>query len=331
MSIIKKTEWNAFIKKFPNAHILQSSEWGEFKSRFGWNELKVQVGNSGAQILFKILPLGFSIAYIPKGPIGPISDKLLDEITNCCNNEKALVLYLEPDCWDDEFDSQILLDHDFAISEMSIQPRKTILVSLEGDEKKWLERMKQKTRYNIRLAQKKGIVVEISKDIASFISLMKLTSERDEFGAHADDYYQSVFEKFSEKKRCEILIAKYQENSLAAIMIFFSGNRAWYFYGASSDAERNRMPTYLLQLEAMRLAASRGCIAYDLWGIPDFDEAYLEENFMSRSDGLWGVYRFKRGFGGKIKRSAGVFQRVLNPAFYRLYQGALKIRKTTLS
>jgi peptidoglycan pentaglycine glycine transferase (the first glycine) len=103
-------------------------------------------------------------------------------------------------------------------------------------------------------------------------------------------------------------------------MVFRLGVRAWYFYGASSDEERNRMPTYLLQWEGMRWAAGQGCLEYDLWGIPDEEEAVLEEQFSNRSDGLWGVYRFKRGFGGEMTRSVGAWDRVYNPLLYRLYQ-----------
>ena len=96
-------------------------------------------------------------------------------------------------------------------------------------------------------------------------------------------------------------MAEYEGRPLAGLMVFARGSRSWYFYGASNDEERNRMPTYLLQWEAMRWAKARGCSEYDLWGIPDADEEALEAGFASRSDGLWGVYRFKRGFGGTIK------------------------------
>jgi Uncharacterized protein involved in methicillin resistance len=90
----------------------------------------------------------------------------------------------------------------------------------------------------------------------------------------------------------------------SSVPVFARGRRAWYVYGASNDQERNRMPTYLLQWEAMRWARARGAEEYDLWGVPDADEETLEAHFTERSDGLWGVYRFKRGFGGQVKRAA---------------------------
>jgi lipid II:glycine glycyltransferase (peptidoglycan interpeptide bridge formation enzyme) len=102
-------------------------------------------------------------------------------------------------------------------------------------------------------------------------------------------------------------------------MVFANGNRAWYVYGASNDQERNRMPTYLLQWEAIRWAKSHGCEEYDLWGVPDENEETLEANFETRHDGLWGVYRFKRGFGGELKRAAQALDRVYNPLLYWAY------------
>jgi lipid II:glycine glycyltransferase (peptidoglycan interpeptide bridge formation enzyme) len=109
-------------------------------------------------------------------------------------------------------------------------------------------------------------------------------------------------------------------------MVFQYGDRSWYFYGASSDQHRELMPTYLVQWEAMRWAKARGCRTYDLWGVPDEDFDTLEEQFMSRNDGLWGVYRFKRGFGGQLLRASGPWDRVYNPALYALYKFRARIQ-----
>jgi lipid II:glycine glycyltransferase (peptidoglycan interpeptide bridge formation enzyme) len=119
---------------------------------------------------------------------------------------------------------------------------------------------------------------------------------------------------------CALLMAEFEGRPLAGLMAFARGSRAWYFYGASNDEERSRMPTYILQWEAMRWAKSQGCTEYDLWGVPDADEETLENNFANRSDGLWGVYRFKRGFGGELKRSAGAWDYAALPPVYPLYQ-----------
>jgi lipid II:glycine glycyltransferase (peptidoglycan interpeptide bridge formation enzyme) len=156
-------------------------------------------------------------------------------------------------------------------------------------------------------------------DLPAFHRMMLVTGGRDAFGVHSLDYYRKAYDLFRPAGMAELLVAEYEGKPLASLVVFARGKRAWYFYGASSDEERNLMPTYLLQWEAMRWARSKGCIEYDLWGVPDEDEPTLEENFAQRNDGLWGVYRFKRGFGGELKRAAQALDRVYNPLLYRLY------------
>jgi lipid II:glycine glycyltransferase (peptidoglycan interpeptide bridge formation enzyme) len=117
-----------------------------------------------------------------------------------------------------------------------------------------------------------------------------------------------------------LLIASYNHQPIASLMAFAHGNTAWYFYGASTDEERNRMPAYLLQWKAILWAKNKGCRTYDLWGIPDYPEDELEDQFLKRSNGLWGVYRFKRGFGGEVHRTVGAWDRVYQPFIYKLYQ-----------
>jgi lipid II:glycine glycyltransferase (peptidoglycan interpeptide bridge formation enzyme) len=179
--------------------------------------------------------------------------------------------------------------------------------------------MKQKTRYNIRLAEKKGVTVRAWNNIESFHKMMLVTGDRDRFGIHSLEYYRRAYELFHPTGMCELLVAEYESKPLAALMVFGRGRRAWYFYGASTDEERNRMPTYLVQWEAIKWAKAHGCEEYDLWGVPDEDEAILEANFEKRHDGLWGVYRFKRGFGGELKRAAQAMDRVYNPLLYQAY------------
>jgi len=324
MALLSKSEWDGYIQSHPEAHLLQESNWGELKTGFGWQVVRVRSGlDAGAQILFRKLPGGFSFGYIPKGPIGARWTDLWHEVDRLCIQKRAVFLKVEPDAWEPvSFNMRMELEG--FVPGVTIQPRRTLLISLEGDEQDWLMRMGQKTRYNIRLAQKKGVRVEQSDDIKAFYGLMKQTGERDNFGVHSQEYYRGAFELFSKKQQCALLFARYEKKLLAALMVFASGSRAWYFYGASSDLERQRMPAYLLQWEAMRWASSRGCLSYDLWGVPDYDEDELESQFTKRSDGLWGVYRFKRGFGGRLVRSVGAWDKVYQPKLYRFYLWWLK-------
>ncbi len=320
MPILSADAWDQYLRNHPDAHLLQRSTWGALKSKFGWEVVSLANQDCGAQLLFRRLPLGMTIAYLPKGPVGENWLSLLSEMDDLCRQRGAIFALVEPDL------TEPIGDHIYpqlqAIGRQTapIQPRRTLVIDLQPDEKMILDSFKQKTRYNIHLAERKGITVHESRDIAGFYEMMVTTGKRDGFGVHSQKYFQRVFDLFSQRQLCVLLEACYQSQPLAALMVFRSGKRAWYFYGASTNHERNRMPTYLLQWEAMRWAKLNGCTEYDLWGVPDFEEHELEASFQQRTDGLWGVYRFKRGFGGKLIRSVGARVRVYRPLLYEVYR-----------
>jgi peptidoglycan pentaglycine glycine transferase (the first glycine) len=323
------SDWNKLVEANSTAHVMQHGAWGDFKSQFGWSAFRITNRDSGAQLLIRDLPFGFRLAYIPKGPVGVNWKSLLPELHEFCKNKKVFVLRIEPDDWDSGSKQIIKMPAGFFQS-TSIQPHRTIVVDLGMSEEEILMRMKQKTRYNIRLAIKKGVIVTRSKDVKKFYDLMLTTGERDQFGIHSLNYYQKAYDIFSKYHSCELFLASHQGLSLAGIMVFKHGSRAWYFYGASTDQARDRMPTYLLQWEAMRWAKKMGCQDYDLWGVPDEDEQTLEKEFADRADGLWGVYRFKRGFGGQLRRSLGAWDYIYSPLRYKLFLQFLKLRKIQL-
>lgn len=320
MPIVDLAEWNRYLQKHPNAHLLQTSEWGELKSAFGWSPVRILNGETGVQILFRKLPLGFTIGYIPKANPG---ESVQQEIDSACNQNRAIFLKLEPDLWNDQKpDTPAPLAGwhlTLRTSPHNIQPPRTIIIEIKDSEEQILGRMKQKTRYNIRLAEKKGVTIRTSSDIDSFHKMMLVTGGRDGFGVHSLEYYKRAYELMHPKGMCEVLVAEFEGKPLAALFVARNGNRAYYLYGASTDEERSRMPAYLLQWEAMKWAKLHGCEEYDLWGVPDEDEATLEANFESHHDGLWGVYRFKRGFGGELKRAVQAMDRVYNPLLYWAY------------
>jgi len=331
---ITAAEWNRFLSAFPDAHILQTTCWAELKTAFGWQPVYVSTtGNDresiiGAQILFRRFPFGMSVGYIAKGPLYTTLSPNTDlepafwcEIDQICKKCHAIFLKVEPDSWEsDPPISDRLSMAGFVPDHKNIQPRRTLLIDLQDSEEQILARMKQKTRYNIRLAEKKGVVVQPEDDMGAFYSLMRQTGERDLFGVHTIDYYRRAHALFFASGECILLIARVGDQPVAALMAFRHGKRAWYFYGASSDDHRERMPAYLLQWEAIRWARNNGCLSYDLWGVPDYDEETLETGFLNQSGGLWGVYRFKRGFGGRLFRSVSSQNRVYHPFLYRLYQ-----------
>lgn len=322
------TQWREFLTDQPQAHLLQTAAWGELKSHFGWDVVRIEREHRekqvGVQILFRRLPLGFSFAYIPKGPVGDADLQqdpgFWEQIDFLCRERRAVFLKFEPDSsFDDQRGEHQSPPEGFQTSPQSIQPARTIVVDLRGDEETILARMKQKTRYNIRLAGKKGVVVRPTENVELFYQLMETTGERDEFGIHTIGYYRRAYELFHPNGSCELFLAEFDGTPLAGLMVFWHGSRAWYLYGASTSHHREKMPSYLLQWEAMKWAREKGCTHYDLWGIPDYDQEQLEAEFMDRSEGLWGVYRFKRGFGGQVVRSAGPWDRVYQLMLYQVY------------
>lgn len=352
VSHLSTDAWDRFVTAFPSAHILQTSPWGALKSKFGWIDERVGLANvddkagngdeliAGAQILFRRLPAGLGcLAYIPEGPLLDWADEeqtraLLSALDRAARSRRAIALTLEPDLPDEPAHREHLQAFGLSPSPLdSVQPRRTIVVDIAPDEDAILATMKQKTRYNVRLAGRKGVTVHraTETDLPAFHALMAATGERDAFGVHTPAYYEAAYELFIPRGWAQLLLAEVEKEPVAAAMAFALPPRAWYFYGASGNAHREKMAPYLLQWEAIRWAKSLGCTTYDLYGVPDEDEETLENQFTQRQDGLWGVYRFKRGFGGKLARSVGAWDRVYAPLRYRLYRWMLMLRSQVLN
>lgn len=328
-------EWDAFVAAHPRGSILQTTNWARLKSRFGWSSRRVWMRRdgrlvAGAQVLFRSVALGIvKLGYIPHGPLVDWHDAeqvevLFNHIDQAAYERGAGMLKLEPRIWQDEMRIEewtaLYGRHGCVPSPDTIQPPRTVTIDLTPAEDELLARMKQKTRYNIRLAEKKGVTVRegTADDLPAFIRLMQITGRRDQFGIHDPAYYRTAYELFAPRDAA-LWLAEFEGRPLAGVMVFASGRSAAYLYGASSDEERQRMPAYAAQWAAIRWAKARGCTTYDMWGIPDAGEEELEANFTERQDGLWPVYRFKRGFGGEIRRTVGAADRVYNPMLHRLY------------
>jgi peptidoglycan pentaglycine glycine transferase (the first glycine) len=341
-------QWEGWVRDSPSGHLLQSWAWGELKANFGWRPLRIAVTEgdgvlAAAQILFRPL-LGncLSTAYVPKGPVlglgtptSAATARLLEAVHDACLGARALSLKLEPD-WEDQTEAhRWLQSQGFAPSAHTVQPRRSVVIDLTPDEDAILAQMKSKTRYNIRLAQRKGVSVRLGTedDLAAFYGLLRMTAQRAEFGIHTREYYAQAWRLFAQQNAVALLLADYRGRTLAAIMVFALGPKAWYMYGASSDEERQRMPTYLVQWEAMRWAKERGCDSYDLWGIPDVDENEIGSDIAEAerdgvlSAGMGGLYRFKRGFGGREVRYVGAYDYVYNRPLYGLLSAAWDWRR----
>lgn len=334
--------WNSFVAASPMGHLLQAWQWGQLKVAFGWQAIRVGVEDrgrliAGAQVLFRSLPLFpcFSIAYVPKGPVldfgnQPISEALLSAIHRLARRKGAILLKIEPEQPDNPTVVRQLQACGFRPTRQTIQPRSTIHIDLRPDPDEILARMKSKTRYNVRLAGRKGVLVRkgTADDLPLFYRLIELTGGRDGFAVHSREYYETAYRLFASPGNdgnnglVRLFLATHQDKVIAGLMAFAFGQRAWYMYGASSDRERNRMPNHLLQWEAIRWGREQGCLTYDLWGIPDEvgkDPEKYKETVTDRRGGLWGVYRFKQGFGGQVVRYVGAYDYVYRPALAWLY------------
>ncbi len=345
--------WDTFVAAHEQAHVLQTPAWGVLKSAFGWSAERVALidGNgaivAGAQLLFRPLPLRLgTMAYIPKGPLAPSEwweqperlAPLWEAIHAAARRHSARWLKVEaPDAigmpdqasvWEGAAQSA-LRAAGCRPAVHTIQPPRTIVLDLAPDEATILARMKQKTRYNIRLSEKKEVVVRrgTPADLPGFGDMMAITGARDGFGTHTPAYYAQAYSLFAPSGRAALFLASYGGRDLAGIMAFALGRAAWYLFGASTNEERNRMPTYAAQWAAIQWARERGCAVYDLWGVPDEDEAALEAQFESRSDGLWGVYRTKRGWGGQVVRRMPAWDYCYSPAVYTLYAQYSRLRE----
>ncbi|MCP5097017.1 MAG: peptidoglycan bridge formation glycyltransferase FemA/FemB family protein [Chloroflexi bacterium] len=330
-------EWDEFVANHPNGSALQTTHWARLKNRFGWTSHRVWLKKdgklvAGAQILFRPIAMRLAkFAYIPHGPLVNWDDQeqvevLLNQIDLAVYERRAGILKMEPLLWQSEMPSEKLHalceQHQLHLDADTLQPPQTVLIDLRPSLDQILAAMKQKTRYNIRLAAKKGVTVRqgTAVDLPAFIKLMTITGNRDGFGVRTPTYYRDAYTLFAETDQVALFLAEYEERPLAGVMAFKSGRNALNLFSASSNEERNRMPNYAVQWAVIEWAKAQGCTHYDLWGAPDAPLDELEANFTKRSDGLWGVYRFKRGFGGKLARTVGAIDRVYNKRLYKLYQ-----------
>lgn len=286
------------------------------------------------QILRNGFAARLSVLYSPKGPLldwsnESLRNRVLNDLQSYAKKQGAIFLKMDPDVVlgtgipsgegerADEAGQLVMKElkrRGWEYASDQIQFKNTVLIDLQPTEEEMLARMKQKTRYNVRLAEKKGVALRVGTlgDLGMLYKLYAETSVRDGFVIRDEAYYKTVWTLFmnSSEPTCEPLIAEVDGEPVAAIFVFYFGGRAYYVYGMSREKHREKMPTYLLQWEAMQRAKARGCMAYDLWGAPDV---------FNESDSLWGVYRFKEGLGGQVVRTLGAYDFAPSPLWYKLY------------
>lgn len=345
--ITSPDQWNTLIRRLPGAHALQTWEWGQVKAEVGWkaHPLLWRDGEgavcAAALCLQRTVVLGgfalrMSVMYVPRGPMLDWAEpglvrRVLDDLQDFAKRKDAIFIKMDPDLplgfglpgepedRPNPVGLHVQADLErrgWRFSDEQIQFRNTVVLDLSAAEEELLARMKSKTRYNIRLAERKGVTVRSGgvEDLDLLYRMYAHTSIRDDFLIRGKDYYETVWRMFFTAGLAEPLIAAVEGQPVGAVVIFRFGGRAWYIHGMSLDEHREKMFTYRLQWEAMLRSKAAGCAEYDLWGAPDS---------FSEADPMWGVYRFKEGFGGQVVRTLGAWDYPVRPWIYKLYSQVL--------
>jgi lipid II:glycine glycyltransferase (peptidoglycan interpeptide bridge formation enzyme) len=329
--------WNQQLSALPYAHILQSWQWGEFKrDTTGWNPRRLAFYRGDhllAMASIGIRRIGpFAVIYAPKGIAldyhnTATVDAVLTALERFARRHGAIWLKIDPDLPaatgvptepDDapnpigQTTIALLQRRGWRYSSDQVQFRNTITIDLTLSEDDLLAAMSQNTRRKVRTAEKKGVTVRHGTiaDLPILYELYRMTGERDQFLIRPLAYYLKEWRWLIEQGLAQPLIAEVDGIPIAHVILFHFGRKCWYFYGASANDHREKMPNYLLQWEAIRWAKAQGYTTYDLWGAP---------NEFHEGDSMWGVYEFKRGFRGTVTRYIGAWDYAPFPPLYRLY------------
>ncbi len=304
--------------------IEQTTTWAEFrkqaKSEFFW---EIQHGNNQAIIQKMPLPKGLCWLYCNRGPDSTkdLAD-FLKEAKKIAKKEKAVFLRIEPPI---QLDTPESKEYEKMAKKLKLrkahashQPECTRIIDLIKSEEEILKDMKQKGRYNIRLAKKKGVTVKESKDTGQFYEILQETVQRDGFIPHNKEFYQKLIDALEPEGMAKLYVAEYDGQIIAGLLATFHGDTATYYYGASSNTHRNVMAPYLLQWHAMREAKSKGFSKYDFLGIAPPD---------SKNHPWAGVSSFKKKFGGETVQYVKAKEFVFKPFWYWLIRLVKKIKR----
>ncbi len=335
--ISEPARWNDCLRRLPYAHVLQTWEWGDFKQATGaWQPQRLAFKRGGQIVALaslatrKIGP--FKVMTVSKGPVldyadTALAEAVLRELERRAQGLGFIWLKIDPDVIAatglpksaaDQPDSTgsalitLLRQRGWRFSEAQVQFRNTLAIDLRRPEDEIWRALSGNTRRKVRVAAKKGVTIRSASlaDLPLLYELYRLTSERDNFFIRPFAYYEQAWQAFMQAGLAHALIAEYNGAAIAHVILFHFGRKCWYFYGASANAERQRMPNYALQWAALQWAQARGYAVYDMWGAPNvFDE----------SDTMWGVYQFKRGFRGTLLRHVGAWDFAPQPLLYYLY------------
>ena len=322
--------WNRFVADYPTGDLLQSYEWGIVKSRGGdWEPFRIMAFDDGQPVatlsmLKRRIPgLSASVFYASRGPVGDLTNpdalaSLLEVASETARRRSAILLKIDPPIpVEDGISEANLRSHGFRCVRREtgfggIQPKCVMQLDLNKDVDVLMGECKPKTRYNIRLAEKKGVVVREGSgknDLRVFYDLLVETAARDGFMIRALSYYRTLWEVLAPGGYARLFLADYQSQPVAGALCFYFGNRCWYAYGASSNSHREVMPNYLMQWRIIERAKSLGCGLYDFRGVSPRREP-------DPADRLQGLNRFKEGFNARFVEYIGEYDLPFSKTMY---------------
>ena len=328
-----KQEYKKFLENHERCNFQQSLEWAKVKDSWK-NEVILAEDEQGniigsLSVLIRKIPIFGNLMYSSRGPVCGIHDeKVLEQLTEgakqLAKKYHAFVLKIEPDIKsDDQEFREIVTKLGYRIKDDAkdfseeIQPRYVFRLDIKGKtEDEIFAGFHQKTRYNIRLAIKKGVTVKegTKEDLKDFHKIMVETGARDGFIIRPLEYFEKMYDALA-PEHMKVLMAYYEGKPISGVIPIMYGNKTWYLYGASSNEYRNVMPNYLLQWEMIKLAIARKNDIYDLRGV---------SGVVDESHPQYGLYRFKKGFGAEFTEFLGEIYIPFKPVWYKLYKVAEK-------
>ncbi len=339
MEILNQSQYNEFeefASRHKNGNFTQSLGWMKLKSGWG-HEIVVSRDENGAivggmLILINKLPLfGNALLYAPHGPVCDYHDTavlqdLLDGAKALKKKHRAFAFKVDPCVLETDkevIDNFLSLGFKYEPGRPDFETIQTRynygLCDIEGKtEDEVIMSFTQKTRYNIRLAAKKGVVCKVcdKSDMPEFFRLMKITAERDNFVHRPIKYYENMLDCFGDNMR--LYLCYYNDTAISGALCAQYAGKTWYVFGASDNKYRNVMANHLMQWEMIKWALESNCFIYDFLGIP----VNADEN-----SPMIGVYRFKKGFNGSILGYAGEFDYILSPFFNKIFRMAQKAKR----
>ena len=338
--ITDRTQWNGFLTSQPRGHVLQSYEWGEMNKYLGGRIYRLGALENGRMIgamLLTVSPipipvpgLHFNWLYCSRGPTvehpdSPALAALIGIVQKIARADHAVVLRVEPNIADDDprEDAWIAAYHNlgFQTNPQSVHVRRSWVLDIRPSDEELFANFKMTWRQNVRSAERKGVIIREAANDADFdvyYELLKITSERDAFFIHNKDYHRKIFHQFASQGDAVLYLAEHEGEPIAAKMLIRFGDWCWDMYGASSNNKRNLKPTYLLQYRCIQWAKARGCSYFDFRTIPEILEPGEE---------MWGVYEYKKGFGGFSRLNMPTQDYVYRPLIYYAWRKLVEIRR----